>query len=163
MGTSPDLRSFGAKMKRAAKALEDDINRYNENVAIQVQYEVAARTPVDVGTARSNWIVQLGSAVRAVRRAFAPYPSRWRPPYIGGGGIGEHRNLEASRRAARTAVAARRTDEPIYIVNNLPYIARLNDGHSKQAGVGFIQAGVQAGTATAKQRFNLTKFNRAMR
>jgi hypothetical protein len=41
----------------------------------------------------------------------------------------------------------------VYISNNLPYIDRLNKGHSKQAPAGFIESAINAGlTAIRKAR-----------
>lgn len=80
------------------------------------------------GRARANWFVALGgpssSMVDAVEAS-------------GGMSIGR------GEAVIRTATHASR----INITNNLPYIGPLNDGHSKQAPAGFIDAGVTRGMA----------------
>jgi len=86
-------------------------------------------------------------------------PSLWRNPdaapdgYVGGrarsnwlASVGSART-EAGDQVTRSAgdsvqatLAAFNLNDTIFITNNLPYIKRLNEGHSTQAPAGFIDA-----------------------
>jgi len=84
-------------------------------------------TPVDTGWARSNWVPSIGQAF--------------------GGTAGTKAAAEAGildtgaqqRGLAQVAAAYRLTQGSIFISNNVPYIARLNEGSSQQAPAGFVQ------------------------
>jgi hypothetical protein len=45
----------------------------------------------------------------------------------------------------------------IFIANNLPYIVPLNNGHSQQAPMGFIQTAILNGIAAVKNATLLEK------
>lgn len=81
---------------------------------------VVLRTPVDTGRARGNWMVSLGAARG-----------------------GESDNLDkggaATISAGTAAIGASQPFQQIVIENNLPYIERLNDGHSGQAPAGYVE------------------------
>jgi hypothetical protein len=78
------------------------------------------------GRARANWQVSVGGPK---------------------GGIIE--SVDASGgstiAAGQTAINSSAPKQPIHLVNNLPYIIPLNNGHSQQAPVGFIQTAIQVG------------------
>lgn len=82
-------------------------------------------TPVKTGWARANWIPQIGSA-RKTTTGTSTSVSRG----------------EQQQGIATVAATYKHTQGPVYITNNVPYILKLNDGTSKQAAKGFIQAGV---------------------
>lgn len=88
-----------------------------------------AATPVDVGTARSNWIARRGAPPTHKRKAFAPGSHL---------GVGERANLANAYASAIAVFNAAKPGEPLYLKNNLNYITRLNQGHSKQAPSGFV-------------------------
>lgn len=158
-----DLDGLSKLMPKVAEAIEKDATRLVTEIAIAVVADVAQNTPVDVGTARSNWIVALGSPLYNIRAAFSPHPSRWRPPYADpGSDRSETQNQAGAVWSTVGAVKGRRTDQPIYITNILPYIGRLNSGWSKQSPAGFVERGVQTGTDRAVRAFKFENLNRAL-
>lgn len=82
------------------------------------------------GRARANWQVSINTAIETTKNEVDP---------TGSGAIND------GTRAADTS----QPGEAIYIVNNLPYIVPLNEGHSHQAPVGFIEQAIAAGEAEA--------------
>jgi hypothetical protein len=91
-------------------------------------------TPVDTGWAANNWIPAQGQPAR--------------------GTVGTPQELDAT--AATQALASIEpgslTSRPTFISNNVPYIARLNAGSSRQAPAGFVDKIVQDEVAKANAR-----------
>src|SRR3974390_1196505 len=77
------------------------------------------------GRARHNWQVSTGEALT---------------------GTLDDVDAEGSEtiNAGQDAIDNSGDGEAIHIVNNLPYIVPLNEGHSKQAPAGFVEQAVQA-------------------
>lgn len=148
-----DLNYLANVMPKYGEALQKDVNVLTGEIVIGVVASVAKRTPVDVATARSNWTVTDAPGYTGTRSAFAPFPSRWKPPYGPGGSLSETRNQAGAVWSASAIVGKRQPEQSLYISNNLPYIKRLNEGWSKQAPAGFIQAGITEGINTAVQGF----------
>lgn len=155
-----DLHYLGNIMPKYASAVGADVSAYEREIALAVIADVSKRTPVDVGTARSNWMLSLGSLATGIRSAFSPYVSRWRKPYGPGGSIAETRNQAGVVWAAANLLKGRTEDQSIYITNNSPYIEVLNQGHSERAPAGFIQAGIQSGMSSAVTLFRFTNIEK---
>lgn len=157
-----DLRYLERRMVQIGKAIQADVVEFKKTVVRDVHYHVVQATPVDVGTARSNWIVRIGAPWTLVYKAFAPWPSRWRPPYTGGGTRAETANLRAAVRQAEGVLTRLRPGDAqtVYITNNLPYIARLNRGWSRQSPSGFVQNSVTVGVRSAVSRFRFPNLRR---
>lgn len=86
-------------------------------------------TPVDTGWARANWIPRIGE------------------PFRGTAGTREQAEAGnvsgAEQGAGQVAMLGYRLERGrVYISNNVPYIVRLNEGSSRQAPRGFVQAAV---------------------
>jgi hypothetical protein len=156
-----DLAYLSALMYRVGAAVQADVTNLQNGIAVSVHEFVEQATPVDVGTARSNWIVRLGNSFDFIYNAFSPHASRWHKPYANpGSDRSETENIEAARRQADAVLRGNTKGEPIYITNNLPYIAALNAGHSKQAPAGFVQSSVLSGTRSAVTLFRFTNIER---
>lgn len=80
-------------------------------------------TPVKTGWARSNWIPSISVPVSS------PSGS---PESVNGG----------QQQQGIAAVAGYQGDDPVFVTNNVPYIQQLNDGSSKKAPAGFVEAAV---------------------
>jgi len=156
-----DLLYLASRMEKYSKAVGADANQYTTDLSLAVLAAVAQDTPVDVGTAKSNWQLTVGAAAKGVRRAFSPFTSRWRRPYGQGGTKGETRNQAGVVWSGTNALKARKPDQPVYIVNNSPYIDPLNEGHSPQSQPGFVQRAVIRGRSTANSRFRFKNTERA--
>lgn len=153
-----DLRQSAAFFDKVAGALTDDVNALVASIVEAVQYEIVKRTPVDTGRARSNFVVRLNTPFRLTYKPYSPYRSRYRGG--SGGSIGETANLQAAVAQARGVMARRKPDDVVYITNNLPYIARLNEGYSQQSPRGFVRAGVAAGVAVAVRSFKFPNISK---
>ena len=120
-----------------------DLDAHAERVCVDLTLEITARlqiaTPIDLGWARAGWVPSIGA------------------PYTGGA------NLKPDPILVRIAAAEQAeavgnipsykiTQGPIWISNNVVYIQRLNDGWSKQAPSGFVQAEVAQAIDTVKAR-----------
>lgn len=144
-----DLNDLARRLNKIAASVPTATVEKMKEVAVNVAFEIAQRTPVDEAVARSNWIVKVGSPISKIGAAYRPYLPRRKGGQ--GGWVTERRNLFAVRDEAKAAVALLRAEQPIYITNNVPYIQRLNRGYSLQAPAGFVQMGIMAGLA--KSRF----------
>lgn len=101
--------------------VEQDLSKKIRTIAIQLLNEITMRMPVDTGRARANTIVSIGAPVYQVLESYDK---------SGGSTIMNG----ASRLSGLEPYTV------VYLQNNLPYIERLEDGHSKQAPVGMFGA-----------------------
>lgn len=92
-------------------------------------FDLAFKTPVDTSQALSNWIVTLN----------APNIGNILPHYPGEHGSTQKVSAQETVAAARRVLEMKKPGESIFITNNLPYIVRLNEGHSGQAPAGFVE------------------------
>ena len=120
------LKGFARRIKNRAKQVEEGVNRVIKDAAIGVDQTVVLATPVDTGRARANWRTSLGSPIREAT---------------------EDTNWGGELAASVATIKGRKTDENIYISNNVPYIGRLNDGSSAQAPSGFVQTAIRVGAS----------------
>lgn len=148
-----DLNYLADRMVKIAEGINVAVDNIVKDVATQALFHVVYYTPVDVGTARSNWAVGVGSPfVGNARPAFSPYPSRWRAPKGPGGSRAERANMFAAINLGKRKITARRAEQDIYITNHLPYIARLNDGYSPQTQAGFARLSVVKAAAYGRKQ-----------
>lgn len=150
-----DFAYLAKRMGQIANGINVAVDKTTKDTADQTLFNVVADTPVDVGTARSNWAVGIGGAfVGNIRRAFAPFKSRWKPKpgVYPGGSKGERSNMFAAINLGKAKIRTRQPDQDIYITNHLPYIAPLNSGHSKQSRPGFVNRAVVKAARTAANR-----------
>jgi hypothetical protein len=119
-------------MAQRGKNVEDNADKLVRKVALKIDATVVLATPVDTGRARSNWQVELNKpAVGTVEAMEA------------GAAINKGKDV-ISRYEGGTPGAS------INITNNLPYIGRLNEGHSAQAPAGFVEEAVLVGISQVK-------------
>lgn len=105
-------RQFAIEIDEDIAAIDGDILRETQEVALLAHEGVVTRTPVDTGAARASWVVSVGAPSDAV-------------PGIGqGSGAGP--------------VLAMRRPDLVYIQSNIEYIGALENGHSKQAPRGMV-------------------------
>ena len=135
---------MGAAAKRfyrLAKGVEIAAFTVTKEQALDAQYLLAKDTPVDVGTARSNWRISVGRQLSGRIKAYSPYPSRHRAPYAGGGSKSEGANLAGVVSQGKLRLK-NYTKGSIYISNAIPYIGPLDRGHSRQTSSGFVARAV---------------------
>lgn len=109
---------------------------------LAIDQAVVTSTPIDKGTARSNWLPGFDNPVSGQREAFVP----------GTGGSTAAANTQAAIDAAQQKAAAYDGDthRSLHLTNNLPYIARLNEGSSAQAPELFVETAVARGAASVR-------------
>ena len=92
-------------------------------------------TPVDSGWARGNWI-----------------PSPETPVESAVGSEGDAASAQAAQQEGIAKVSGYTGPGAAYVANNVPYIQRLNDGWSKQAPSGFVEAAVAKAEQTVQKQ-----------
>lgn len=144
MGTLGDLSKSMANLSVRVEKGGPAIQR---KVALEILRLVIYATPVgnkDIwlvpgkarvgyvgGRARANWFVGLGAAPSTVTEEVDESGSNT----LGNG---------------TTTIAASLPGQDIHLVNNLPYIVPLNQGHSHQAPEGFVERSILAGLELLK-------------
>src|SRR5690606_24752768 len=123
---------FARRMNQIAVEFEKKTAYRVGRLALAIHRHLVMTTPVDVGTAISNWTLTLSSPEADSYSAYAP----------GEHGSTRQMNIGAAYNQAASAVSDRKPGQPIWISNPLHYITLLNLGSSKQAPSGFVQAAV---------------------
>lgn len=119
-------------MDQRGRQLEDNVELILAETVVETAATVIFATPVDTGRARNSWLTGVNSA-----------PSGFGAPKPGG--------TDASAMATSVATTLR-VDDVGVIVNNLPYIKKLNNGSSKQAPAGFVQKAAQTAVRAIRSR-----------
>lgn len=102
-------KRFGAKAEAIVRA-----------AALDMFGSIVQRTPVDTGRARGNWQLTIGQPAAGTRDRIDPQGALAAATALGG-------------------LASFRPGASIFIVNNLPYIIRLEYGSSGQAPGGMVR------------------------
>lgn len=90
-------------------------------LTLDITADLIGETPVRFGWARANWVPSIGD------------------PFVGPAGSPESLDQGAQAQGiAEVAATYRLSDGPIWITNFVPYIGRLNEGHSRQAPAGYV-------------------------
>jgi len=123
--SATNIMEFKADLESFANQLNIALPLVVQKVAIDLWTSITMRTPVDTGRARANWFLTQGA------------PSTQ---------LDEYKGAKTGEVAPPTPpdVSTITGDEPVYIVNNLPYIEALENGHSKQAPAGMVALAIQA-------------------
>lgn len=93
-------------------------------IALELFSRVILRSPVDTGRFRGNWMVAIGSIPSGTLDL-------------------NDKSGTATVSKATAATAGVKGGDVIYLVNNLPYGPRLEDGYSEQAPAGMVDLTVQ--------------------
>lgn len=135
-----DLLKLAKKLEELAKGFDKSSGKTTEKIALTILGQLVYSTPVDSSKALSNWQLNVGSPIKFKIDAYFP----------GEFGSSQKQSAQAALEAAKKALQGRKSGEPIYITNNLPYINRLNDGHSKQTTPGFIERAILLGRRSVR-------------
>lgn len=108
---------FNRDLKKFAREVDEDYNTLFRKVVVAIFSGIVKKTPVDVGTARSNWQVAINTKLWTEVAAEPAGRTLAR-------GIGE--------------AGGARMGDTAYILNGLPYIEPLENGSSTQAANGMI-------------------------
>lgn len=121
------MGQFALQLAEFAKKAGGNADLVVQKVALDIFSRVVMRTPVDSGRARGNWQLTVGQAASGEisRDDKANYGS---PP------------SSALLSSAAGTLASFQVGPSIFIVNNLPYINRLEyEGYSTQAPAGMAR------------------------
>jgi hypothetical protein len=118
-----DLGGFAKKMKAKAKAVSPNLNANIKRLVALIAQTVIIATPVKTGHARANW--QVGIEDEPVDELDE-----------------EDKSGQSTLNAAKAKVAGRAPGQTIFVTNNVPYIAALNDGSSAQAPAQFVEKAI---------------------
>ena len=136
------LDDLAKKLDRIAVRVEGSVERAMKDCAQVVLRSVVEGTPVDTGTARSNWTPELDRAFEGL------FPAR--VPGIKGS-TGDANSVATIGAGAPVIEAFDiRTNREIHITNNAGHIQALNNGHSQQAPADFVRIAVLEGLATVR-------------
>ena len=143
-----DLHSFGRRMKQHAAKVPNNVNKVVRQLSLVVDRELVLATPVDTGRARSNWVVSLDQPITSQREPYQPHPHGSKG---GGAGTAEGANAQAAMEQGAGVIARRRPGQGLHITNNVPYLKRLDEGHSKQAPANFVRRAILNGIAVLRR------------
>lgn len=131
MAVSRGLNQFGRRMRVVADGFAKNAGKTIRKAAIAADQVVVTSTPVDTARARTNWFVSIGNID----------PQDLSPPILGDG---EAASAQALIQGAGVIATWKIGDGPIFIHNSVPYIVKLDEGHSGQAPDGMSKAAVSA-------------------
>jgi hypothetical protein len=117
MGFADDIQAFASKT-------EHKMDLAVQKIALELFSRVILKTPVDTGRARANWQVAIGAAPDGTLEL-------------------EDKSGTATISAATASASGLRAGDVIFLVNNLPYIQRLEDGYSGQSPAGMVGLSIQ--------------------
>lgn len=125
------MNTFALDMKKFADKAGEFADVAVRQVCLNLTTGIVLKTPVDTGRARANWQASIDG------------PSSGTVSFEGdkGSGAGAPRPSSASERAIAASQAAIKsaTGKVFWLSNNLPYIVKLEYGHSKQAPSGMVR------------------------
>lgn len=121
---------MGRQARDIGAALEAELAKAAKALTLEIAKEARKATPVDTGHARANWVPSIG------------VPHR-----------GEVGDKSAAQAGAASVLRYSLKDGSLYVANGVPYIQRLNNGHSKQAPRLFVEAAVDRAHATIQARY----------
>jgi hypothetical protein len=112
----------------AREEIDAFVERQVRYIALSILEGVVEMTPVDTGRARSNWHVSLNAPNLATKEPYAP----------GVKGSTGKQNAGAAVEAGAVTISDAPAYGSIWISNGLPYIGKLESGHSGQAPSGMV-------------------------
>lgn len=128
-------------MTSEARRVTVELENFSADLIKRITLDATANliedTPIDLGWARSNWVPNIGE----------PFEKT-----VGTQEAADAGNINRSIQqegVARVLTEYRLTMGPVYITNNVPYINRLNEGHSNQAEAGYVQNALSRAVASA--------------
>ena len=121
------MTDFSTQLKNAYRTkVIENLEKTVRAVALVVDAELVNTTPVKSGRARSNWNPSLNTPDATIREP------------------GQKQSIDPIAKSYKIT-------DTILISNNLPYIKRLNEGSSKQAPAGFVDAALAKGKRAVKK------------
>jgi len=135
------LRNLADRLEKAADKLGEEVNGVKKKAATVIVRDLITVTPVDTSRALSNWLATIGTPANNSVLAHSP----------GSGGSTRGASISTALANAIGVINGVKPGQPIFLTNNLRYIRRLNDGHSKQAPAGFVERAKLLGGKTVRE------------
>lgn len=147
----PTLLQFSRNIRKRGSKIENSSLALTKKVAKVALRSLVEGTPVDEGTARSNWRVSIGAPTSSII-----------PPYSPGKklGRGESSNAKATIAVGsavinRLRVGAKRgtgqAGQALFITNAIPYLDKLRNGSSSQQPNDWVNAALQEAAVEISQ------------
>lgn len=130
------LGSFATRLREGAKQIPENVKSIRDEVALTVQNTLIEVTPVDDGDARTNWRIYGSESEGEVISTPASVEA----------GMADAKSQGAS------AVNQIGPGLPVYLVNRVPYIMKLNNGYSRQAPANFVRISVELASEVMRKR-----------
>ena len=111
-------KEFAREMVVRATQVEEAVDYIVVQASNTIITEVVNATPVDTSLTLSNWKASLGSPASGVRSAL--FPGRYGDTAKSSG--------DAAIAAAKNSIKRRKVGQDVFIVNNFPVAAMLNNG-----------------------------------
>lgn len=124
MASDPQIRVILLELENVT----DDVIK---KITLDFTANLIESTPVDTGWARANWVPAIGQPYAPVADNLNPTDS-------------DVSATSGIQQQGLSVVATGYTLDQgrVFVSNNVPYITRLNDGHSQQTPSGFIQRAI---------------------
>lgn len=118
------------QIRAVVKGLEELTERTIIKIVLDIVANLQEATPVLTGWARANWV-----------------PSLTRPFDQVAGSAAEAKqgtlDLQPQQTGMAEVLGYRLRAGSVFVSNNVPYITRLNEGHSQKAPAGFVQDAIE--------------------
>jgi len=115
-----NARNFNIDLRKFGVQTQAQVGLAVRKIALDITADVVMMTPVDTGRARANWLPSLQVPNTAITD---------QTDKSGGKAMSEMAAVASSFQIGDT----------IWLSNNLPYILKLENGHSKQAPQGMVE------------------------
>lgn len=136
-----DLNAIDLAEEARVRAIVQGIERTAEKTVTKITLDVTANlqalpqddgTPRDTGWASANWVPAIGE-----------------PHDEAAGQPGDASAAAAESEAGKAEVLNYSLEQgKVFVSNNVPYITRLNEGHSQQVAPGFVQRAIEKAVTT---------------
>lgn len=136
-----DFAGLSNSISSLASKIVVNSDRRKRVTALAIDQNAVQETPVDEGRARSNWQVSVATPITTSIEAYSK----------GSKGSTGASNASAAIAQAQTALAGSVEGQSVFIVNNLPYIIPLNQGHSALVNPGWIERAINRGVEAGRK------------
>jgi hypothetical protein len=139
---STALTAAAILLEQQAASLPAKSDEMAKQAVTAIIQDLVLTTPVDTGTALSNWQVTLDGPAVDVIPANVPSPKgrnvqgQW--SHSTDPSITRQANASEVLSKTEAVLAAKQPGQDVFITNNLDYISILNEGSSNQAPAGFV-------------------------
>lgn len=137
---------FRSRCNLVSNRVREQVRRKIVKYGTVLHQTLTMNTPIETGQARANWQAVIGSPPGLFIGLYGPTSdprdlARAPPQAV---------DWQSYAASAEAVIARFQTGEVLYIYSNLPYIELLNDGHSKQAPAGFVEAAIMTASAAVR-------------